>query len=84
MISKEEYQREMIKIMFKSVNTVVGGTLGAGSYSCSCSWSSGIFLFPYYVIPVMTHFLYACIFKSLVLPVLHSLDSLSLTLFCAL
>ena len=29
MISKEEYQREMIKITFKSVNTVVGGTLGA-------------------------------------------------------
>ena len=31
MISKEEYQREMIKIAFKSdsVNTVVGGTLGA-------------------------------------------------------
>jgi hypothetical protein len=28
-ISKEEYQREMIKITFKSVNTVVGGTLGA-------------------------------------------------------
>ena len=29
MISKEEYQREMIKITLKSVNTVVGGTLGA-------------------------------------------------------
>ena len=29
MISKEEYQREMIKITFKSVNSVVGGTLGA-------------------------------------------------------
>ena len=28
-ISKEEYQREMIKITFKSVNTVLGGTLGA-------------------------------------------------------
>jgi hypothetical protein len=28
-ISKEQYQREMIKITFKSVNTVVGGTLGA-------------------------------------------------------
>ena len=29
MISKEEYQRGMIKITFKSVNTVGGGTLGA-------------------------------------------------------
>lgn len=28
-ISKEEYQREMIQISVKSVNTVVGGTLGA-------------------------------------------------------
>ena len=29
MISKEDYKREMIKISFKSANTVIGGTLGA-------------------------------------------------------